>query len=60
MKYIKSSNVSGKLKEILSEGVPKKVQTDEGDEFQGIQKKLSKKYNLSLSYIQSRNQSIAS
>ena len=49
MKHIKSNNVSKKFEEILlSESVSKKVQTDKGKEFQ------------SVSYMQSRNQSIAS
>ncbi|CAB4007370.1 uncharacterized transposon-derived, partial [Paramuricea clavata] len=49
-----ASNVRKKFEEILSEagGAPKKIQADEGTEFNQIKKDLSKKYGFTLFHTQ--------
>ncbi|CAB4040549.1 uncharacterized transposon-derived [Paramuricea clavata] len=51
-----ANNVRKKFEEILSEagGAPKKIQADEGTEFNQIKKDLSKKYGFTLFHTQNR------
>ena len=55
LKTKSAKNVSTKFEEIIrANAPPKKIQADEGTEFNDIKKKLSKKYNFKLFHTQNR------